>query len=256
MKKKNLLKSSMYLFFFKYIDEISQKLFYPFHFRLETEDYSNLDDTLIDPDDIEIEENTNETTQDTESQQCSQAILNEKSDEVEKITYKKIKRAPRKTFKCDTCKSIFNSSMLLKVHRSQNPQCNLSEDKVKSEGTVACPDCSETFENESDYNIHTSIHKAFDTFICLHCRKNCGNRKGLKRHVKTHYTSKPFKCKRCQQQFSEVASLTRHYKKHLGIEKEKKYPCQMCDQQFYDNYTLDVHIRSKHTGDSYIVKLI
>uniref|UniRef100_A0A336M1L2 CSON007779 protein n=1 Tax=Culicoides sonorensis TaxID=179676 RepID=A0A336M1L2_CULSO len=196
--------------------------------QLETEDYSNLDDTLLDPGDIDMDH-----------------ILSlplpmfEKSQKLEdsSITFEE---------ESENGKNIIIASSNCETSQTSNESIALLEPEVPQQNKISCEKCKDTFENEFDYKLHSTIHTK--CVVCAHCKKDCGNQKSLKRHITCHFIVKPFKCSKCNQRFSELASLNRHTKKvHLGIGKEKKINCELCQQQFFDKYSLEVHIRSKHT---------
>lgn len=197
-------------------------------FRLETEDYTNLDNLDIDMDDI---------------LSVSLPIFESDKKIEEEIIEEETKAAKNlilTTPMCHTCQTNFETPDLLEVHRRDN------HSNVKVTKTT-CKQCKESFEHQFDYNLHLCLHS--NTFFCSHCKKDCRNRKSLKRHIAIHFKDKPYKCPDCQNQFAELASLNRHKKKqHLGVQQIKKFHCDSCQQQFYDKHTLENHIRSKHTG--------
>ncbi|XP_063910484.1 gastrula zinc finger protein XlCGF52.1-like [Zophobas morio] len=113
-----------------------------------------------------------------------------------------------------------------------------------------CQTCTQSFNEESDLKIHTSVHNP--DLVCTSCSKKFTRRQALKRHLKIHLTQKPHTCKICSKSFPESYALVKHLRHHSGVPREKKHFCEECGQGFSEPYYLKVHMR-KHTGERPLV---
>ncbi|KAJ8910834.1 hypothetical protein NQ315_015569, partial [Exocentrus adspersus] len=143
-------------------------------------------------------------------------------------------------------KYLFYFSKTL-IENSDDELTSFLEVRTESSLPYKCVQCTQSFNEEKDLDLHNSTHSSGDP-LCIVCRKIFRTRQMLKRHIKTHMVHKPHVCQDCGKGYAESHSLTKHMRRHLGIPREKKHFCNECGQGFSEPYYLNVHIR-KHTGE-------
>lgn len=115
---------------------------------------------------------------------------------------------------CDTCGKTFKSKYHLKYH------IMLKHQEMK--GNIKCkdPDCKKMFK--------------LDHY--------------MQRHVKRcHSARREFICNECGKQYAFISGLKQHMKSHSGTQVWKH--CSFCTQKYRTQKSVDIHIRSVHTGN-------
>lgn len=125
-----------------------------------------------------------------------------------------------KPFKCDECDFASHALKYLKAHRLN---CH-----DKSKQKHKCEKCGERFPFPS----HLKLHQ-------------CGI-------VTNRSKGGPVKCPECNQELKARQYLVNHFKKvhgrlPPGYENQQKFMCDQCTNVFFNEWSLKLHIKSKHT---------
>lgn len=76
--------------------------------------------------------------------------------------------------------------------------------------TFKCPQCTMSFDNVADFNIHSNTHEDIDKYKCDKCDKTFSKLKNLKLHEYCHVNSRQYNCEICQKDFKHFNSLRFH----------------------------------------------
>nr|XP_020012120.1 zinc finger protein 597 [Castor canadensis] len=108
-----------------------------------------------------------------------------------------------------------------------------------------CPDCDQTFSDNSYLVLHQTIHSGEKKYKCDECGKIFNHRANLRTHKRIHTGEKPYKCTKCDASFRQQSHLSRHMNSHV---KEKPYTCGICGRGFMWLPGLVQHQKS-HTAE-------
>ncbi|GAB1300612.1 Zinc finger protein 597 [Apodemus speciosus] len=98
------------------------------------------------------------------------------------------------------------------------------------EATVyKCPDCDQSFSDNTYLVSHQKIHSREKKYKCSTCEKTFSHRTNLRTHKRIHTGEKPYKCTKCDSSFRQQSHLSRHMSSHL---KEKPHTCSVCGEGF------------------------
>ncbi|KAM6166327.1 zinc finger protein 597 [Erethizon dorsatum] len=108
-----------------------------------------------------------------------------------------------------------------------------------------CPECDQSFSDNSYLFLHQKIHSGEKKYKCGDCGKSFNHRTNLRTHKRIHTGEKPYKCTKCGATFRQQSHLSRHMKSHI---KEKPYTCDICGRGFTWLPGLAQH-RKSHTAE-------
>lgn len=149
---------------------------------------------------------------------------------------------------CDrqfSCKS--NLDRHVRLHTGQKP--------------YTCQDCSEGFQNRSEYTKHKNTCSTFtakseppkpetsvpmtadsnigDSYPCYICRQTFDTMNKLQLHRRSH---EEFSCRRCGKSFNGGIALSNHLRTH-NFDGFKRYSCKICKKTFSNVTSLVSHKR-------------
>lgn len=135
---------------------------------------------------------------------------------------------------CDSCGRSFKNVTNLKVHIS-----------YAHKGLVECSICFAKFKNQWCLSRHKAKNHDSKEFQCPKCPELFHSQYHKQKHlIKVHNTG--HKCTYCGRMFTRNSFMKDHIRRtHL---KEKNVPCSVCNEKFFDNYLLRMHM-VKHEGD-------
>lgn len=110
---------------------------------------------------------------------------------------------------------------------------------VHGEIRFKCENCSQTFDEESEYNDHLLIHP----LVCEKCGKTFHKKANLNLHMKRHLEVKPYECSLCPKSFITRQKLEEHMNGHSG---KKPLKCTLCDKTFSRHSNLIQHRNLHH----------
>ena len=108
-----------------------------------------------------------------------------------------------------------------------------------------CPECGDSFAQNSALQRHIMSHTGEKPFICEICGEGFKVNYHLKRHYMVHTGLRPYSCQDCGEKFSRNSHLKRHAMIHTG---EKPFPCNQCGKKFLNSNHLKRHSMT-HTGE-------
>lgn len=135
-----------------------------------------------------------------------------------------------------------------------------------------CDFCGRSFRNVANLNVHINYTHT-GSCECDICGIKCKNQWILARHRAKTHNARDYKCPKCPEQFPSQYHKQKHMIKMHNIGhkcsycdkmftrnsfmkdhirrthlKEKNVPCSICNEKFFDNYLLRMHM-VKHEGD-------
>ncbi|XP_023939802.2 zinc finger protein 808 [Bicyclus anynana] len=141
-----------------------------------------------------------------------------------------------------------------------------------SNNNKICDHCGRTFKNVANLNVHITYAHA-GTCECSVCGAKYKNQWCLGRHMAKCHNAKDFQCTKCSERFPSQYHKQKHMiqaheighkcsycekmftrnsfmKDHIRRThlKEKNVPCSVCNEKFFDNYLLRLHM-VKHKGE-------
>lgn len=110
---------------------------------------------------------------------------------------------------------------------------------VHGEIRFKCETCSQTFDEDAEYNEHLLVHP----LVCDKCGKTFHKRPNLNLHLKRHLEVKPYECSLCPKSFITRQKLEEHMNGHSG---KKPLKCSLCDKTFSRHSNLIQHRNIHH----------
>lgn len=135
---------------------------------------------------------------------------------------------------CDFCGRSFRNAANLNVHITYSHT-----------GSCECDVCGIKYKNQWSLARHRAkCHNAKD-HKCPKCPETFNSQYHKQKHlIKMHDIG--HKCDYCDKMFTRNSFMKDHIRRiHL---KEKNVPCSICNEKFFDNYLLKMHM-VKHEGD-------
>ncbi|KAF9812350.1 hypothetical protein SFRURICE_005461 [Spodoptera frugiperda] len=135
---------------------------------------------------------------------------------------------------CDFCGRSFRNAANLKVHIT-----------YAHTGSCECDICGIKYRNQWCLSRHRAkTHDAKD-YKCPKCPEKFQSEYHKQKHlIKIHNVG--HKCSYCEKMFTRNSFMKDHVRRtHL---KEKNIPCSICNEKFFDNYLLRMHM-VKHEGE-------
>ncbi|KAJ6635580.1 Zinc finger protein [Pseudolycoriella hygida] len=202
--------------------------------------------------DEEEEDNVNEEINGSEYE-----VSEEDGDSDEDWCYGKIKK---KTLMKSTSKFKFSSTSIadgvISIASTEPPYtcniCSISFPLLKSleahliihKGkNIQCDICKKVFRTKDSIYSHMKLHKE-KLYRCPVCLKSFALKKSFMHHQLVH-EEKKFKCDICSKLFRQKGHIADHMKVHR--ERTRKYKCNVCEVAFYEQRTLNRHIRNVHS---------
>lgn len=111
-----------------------------------------------------------------------------------------------------------------------------------------CPDCDQSFSDNTYLVLHQKIHSKEKKYKCDDCGKTFNHNANLKTHRRIHTGEKPYKCSMCASTFRQKSHLSRHMNSHA---KEKPYTCNICKRGFMWLPGLAEHQKSHIATEKY-----
>lgn len=203
---------------------------------------------------------------------CKQNFKHESTLRKHQVTHMdKVEVDKLKKFKCHLCEYSTRNSHNLKrhvfTHTGQGKKFACSKCSLKFPDKTQLKSHTEThldaaqrrkFQcNQCDYcafqkgNLQRHIlnkHTDTNRFACDKCLRKFSEPYALKKHLQAHIVT-PHMCTECTRRFTEISELTNHMKRH-----KKPFSCKLCPKKFVQNFTLQAHIRMKHTTGGGAVK--
>ncbi|KAI5640755.1 hypothetical protein NE865_06862 [Phthorimaea operculella] len=135
---------------------------------------------------------------------------------------------------CDFCGRSFKNVANLKVHINH-----------AHTDSIECDVCSAKFRNQWCLSRHKAKNHDAKDFKCPKCPEKFQSQYQKQKHlIKIH--GEGHKCMYCHRMFTRNSFMKDHIRRtHL---KEKNVPCTLCNEKFFDNYLLKMHM-AKHSGD-------
>ncbi|KAL2766539.1 zinc finger protein 597, partial [Daubentonia madagascariensis] len=115
----------------------------------------------------------------------------------------------------------------------------------EAKNVYKCPECDQSFSDNSYLVLHQKIHSGEKKYTCGDCGKIFNHRANLRTHSRIHTGEKPYKCAKCSASFRQHSHLSRHMNSHI---KEKPYTCSICARGFMWLPGLAQHQKS-HTAE-------
>lgn len=171
------------------------------------------------------------------------------------------------TFQCSICLDSFSlfgnfETHLLKMHQEVRPyECSVCSKTYRGKRTLGehmavhkpgnmfqCDQCAKTFPFRGSLAKHKErCHDDLSTYVCVICRKSFKSKGCVVAHVRfVHHGTRDFQCSYCAKSFNTQTILKTHEKTHIGL---KAFKCTECNKSFTQKGSLDIHIRSFHTGE-------
>ncbi|XP_013146542.1 PREDICTED: zinc finger protein 836-like isoform X2 [Papilio polytes] len=135
---------------------------------------------------------------------------------------------------CDFCGRSFKSVTNLKVHIT-----------YAHTGTCECNICGTKFRNQWCLNRHKAKNHNAKDYKCPKCPELFQSQYHKQKHlIQNHDIG--HKCSYCGKMFTRNSFMNDHIRRtHL---KEKNVVCSVCNERFFDNYLLRMHM-VKHEGE-------
>uniref|UniRef100_A0A2A4JHE2 Uncharacterized protein n=2 Tax=Noctuidae TaxID=7100 RepID=A0A2A4JHE2_HELVI len=194
-----------------------------------------------------------------------EAIVTEKSDEVEQV---EASPSGKPRLKCNHCDKTFSSkqskSLHIKAaHVGERPyacgECGARfayprslavhavshrRHRAANAKGFACDLCGKVLNHPSSVVYHKEAEHAGQRYVCNKCGKCFKHKQLLQRHQLVHSQDRPYSCKVCSASFKTKANLLNHSLLHTGV---KKFSCEICKHKFAHKTSLTLHMRW-HTG--------
>ncbi|XP_062036928.1 zinc finger protein 597 [Lepus europaeus] len=118
----------------------------------------------------------------------------------------------------------------------------------ETKNVYKCPECDQSFSDNSYLVLHQKIHSVEKKYKCSDCGKIFNHRANLRTHRRIHTGEKPYKCAKCSASFHQQSHLSQHMNSHV---KEKPYSCGICGRSFMWLPGLAQHQKSHSAEEAY-----
>lgn len=150
--------------------------------------------------------------------------------------------------------SIAHSNIVNGIKSDHTVQCPLcyqtfsSEEELRAihlrkEINMTCRFCNVTYTQRIKFREHLETHEEH-RFLCTECGKEYKHYNGFISHVIQHRNAFKFLCPECGKQFGRKTELDVHMACHV----EKSFQCDLCGTKVARRATLMKHMRT-HTGE-------
>ncbi|CAL8148681.1 unnamed protein product [Orchesella dallaii] len=141
-----------------------------------------------------------------------------------------------KPFECPTCSKEFTTVTNLTSHML-----------IHQLKRFSCQECSFSFRNNSDLNIHIRIvHRKERRYPCNICDASFGDSYTLGFRILSHLNEKPYLCSECGKRFSSKQGRDFHLRSHNT--NRQKYNCTQCSKVFLNAVNLKRHTLRQHAS--------
>ncbi|XP_041988827.1 zinc finger protein 62 homolog isoform X1 [Aricia agestis] len=139
---------------------------------------------------------------------------------------------------CPYCPKVFRYfGILLKhINSDHNDNC------------IICDFCGKSFKKVTNLKLHIG-HVHTGPYECEICGSKLKNQSCLKRHKAKHHNEKDIKCSKCPERFASQY----HKQKHLIQAHDIGHRCSYCDKIFTRNSFMKDHIRRTHLKEKDVV---
>jgi len=155
---------------------------------------------------------------------------------------------------CKECDKTFLTEDILRNHIIEKHNLGITDSKV-----FRCLECPFTTKMKGNLNVHVLIkHSNERPFKCTQCDASFAVNFYLTRHMKKEHevkhmkTVNEYKCMDCNLSFARNDSLKKHARHHQNPSNSnvKIFHCEMCNYKALTKYSVDVHMRTKHSSES------
>ncbi|XP_004587112.2 zinc finger protein 597 [Ochotona princeps] len=141
-------------------------------------------------------------------------------------------------YKCPECDQSFSDNSYLVLHQ----KIHTVEKKHK------CDDCGKIFNHRANLRTHRRIHTGEKPYKCAKCSASFCQQPHLSRHMNSHVQEKPYTCDKCGRAFMWLPGLAQHQKSHSA---EKAYECANCDKHVLQNTNLALQEKTYSSATPY-----
>ncbi|XP_030894738.1 zinc finger protein 597 isoform X1 [Leptonychotes weddellii] len=141
-------------------------------------------------------------------------------------------------YKCPECDESFSDNSYLVLHQKTHS----GEKKYK------CGDCGKIFNHRANLRTHRRIHTGEKPYKCAECGSSFRQHSHLSRHMNIHIKEKPHRCGICGRGFMWLPGLSQHQKTHAA---KKAYECTDCGKYFGQKTNLALHEKTHTSATQY-----
>lgn len=105
----------------------------------------------------------------------------------------------------------------------------------------ACSNCDKTFNDKSNFRVHSRTHELLKLLKCDDCKLHFPNHSMFLCHLRSHVGFKLFKCDLCDNTFADPLNYLLDLLVHVGF---KPYKCDQCDKIYYTKRKFLNHLKS------------
>ncbi|KAJ8922317.1 hypothetical protein NQ315_004260 [Exocentrus adspersus] len=150
----------------------------------------------------------------------------------------KLKRARAKSAK----RSAYTIDRKPRKSRRKTPLKTAVEPLLLGEA-LQCKYCSETYNNNVDFALHSIVHSEDQQYTCHLCNFTLKSKYRFEKHVRGHEGTNLYKCEICDKPFKIGTHALEHIYFHNG---EKPFQCEICGKHFMYSRLLSAHRRLSH----------
>ncbi|CAK1546612.1 unnamed protein product [Leptosia nina] len=147
---------------------------------------------------------------------------------------------------CPICHQVYYESGWYRNHiRKHNKE-------IQESKTVKCTHCDRKFKHKSYLKTHMMIHESVGDVTCLECSGTFKNYHELDLHYKadhpdnfTIHPEEENRCSYCKRPFETRAKMHNHVQR-MHVDGGKKYQCDHCKRLYYSKGEVRSHIKWSH----------
>ena len=152
---------------------------------------------------------------------------------------KLLRRPMEKRLKCEKCYKSFCKKYTLEKHMKAYHSV---------ENPFKCEVCGKTYQYKGTLKKHMETDHLKLRYDCNYCGRPYTQKGHLRTHIQMHHLKETrFKCEQCDHISSSPGRLKRHIE---AVHQKKRHFCQECGTSFSTDYTLNSHIKAKHSKES------